>query len=116
MHEYSLAQALVARVEREARARGATAVHRLTVRIGPLSGVEPDLLVTAYGHLRVGTLCAGAELALAGEDVVWRCEACGVVLAPGQALCCPDCGLPARLAGGDALVLEHIEMEVPAHV
>jgi hydrogenase nickel incorporation protein HypA/HybF len=75
MHEYSLAQALVERVEREARAREASAVHRVTVRIGPLSGVEPDLLVTAYGHLRMGTLCAGAELALAGEDVVWRCEA-----------------------------------------
>jgi hydrogenase nickel incorporation protein HypA/HybF len=116
MHEYSLAQALVERVEREARARGATAVHRLTVRIGPLSGVEPDLLVTAYDHLRLGTLCAGAELVLAGEDVVWQCEACGVALVPGQALCCRDCGLPARLAGGDALVLERIEMEVPAHV
>lgn len=116
MHEYSLAQALVERVEREALARGATAVHRVTVRIGPLAGVEPELLVTAYGHLRVGTLCAGAELALAGEDVVWRCEACRVVLVPGHTLCCPDCGLPARLAGGDALVLERIEMEVPAHV
>ena len=116
MHEYSLAQALVERVEREARARGATAVRGVTVRIGPLSGVEPDLLLTAYGHLRVGTLCAGAELGLAGEDVVWRCEICGVVLVPGSALCCPDCGLPARLAGGDALVLERVELEVPAHV
>ena len=116
MHEYSLAQALIERVEREARARGASAVHRVTVRIGPLSGVEPELLVTAYGHLRAGTLCAGAELDLDGEDAVWRCEACGVVLAPGVALCCPGCGLPARLAGGDALVLERIEMEVPAHV
>jgi len=116
MHEYSLAQALVERVEREGRARGATAVHRVTVRIGPLSGVEPELLVTAYGHVRAGTLCADAELELTGEDVIWRCEACGVVLVPGSALGCPDCGLPARLAGGDALVLERIELEVPAHV
>jgi len=116
MHEYSLAQALVARIEREARSHGASAVHRVVVRIGPLSGVEPDLLVTAYGHLRAGTLCAEAELDLAGEDVVWRCEACGTVLILGSALCCPDCGLPARLAGGDALVLERIELEVPAHV
>ncbi|HXJ84724.1 MAG TPA: hydrogenase maturation nickel metallochaperone HypA [Candidatus Methylomirabilis sp.] len=116
MHEYSLAQALVEQVEREARARGALTVHRVTVRIGPLSGVEPDLLVTAYGHLRAGTLCAGAELDVAGERVAWCCEACGVALVPGSALCCPDCGLPARLAGGDALVLERIELEVPAHV
>jgi hydrogenase nickel incorporation protein HypA/HybF len=116
MHEYSLAQALIQRVEHEAREHGASAVHRVTVRIGPLSGVEPDLLVTAYGHLRVGTLCADAELDLNGEDVVWRCEACGVALVPGAALCCPDCGMPARLAGGNALVLERIELEVPAHV
>lgn len=116
MHEYSLAIALVELASREARARGASTVHRVTVRIGPLSGVEPDLLKTAYGLLRAGTLCAEAELGLAVENVVWRCEACGEVLVPGTALCCPDCGLPARLAGGDALVLERIEMEVPAHV
>ena len=116
MHEYSLAHALVERVEREARAREASAVHRVTVRIGPLSGVEPALLVTAFRHLRPGTLCADAELDLAGDDVVWRCEVCGVVLAPGSVLGCPECGLPARLAGGDALVLERIELEVPAHV
>jgi hydrogenase nickel incorporation protein HypA/HybF len=116
MHEYALAQALIDQVEREVRARRALAVHRVAVRIGPLSGVDAGLLVTAYGHLRVGTLCAGAELALVGEDVVWRCEACGKVLSRGAALCCPECGLPARLAGGDALVLERIELEVPAHV
>ena len=116
MHEYSLAQVLVERVEREARARGALAVHRVTVRIGPLSGVEPELLVTAYGQLRAGTLCAGAELDVASERVVWWCEACGGVLVPGSALGCPDCGLPARLVGGDALMLERIELEVPAHV
>jgi len=116
MHEYSLTQALIERVEREARARGALAVHRIRVRIGPLSGVEPELLVTAYGHVRPGTLCANAELDLAGDDLVWRCEACGVALVPGSDLCCADCGLPARLAGGDALVLERIELEVPTHV
>jgi hydrogenase nickel incorporation protein HypA/HybF len=116
MHEYSLTQALIERVEREALARAAVAVHRLRVRIGPLSGVEPELLATAYGHLRAGTLCADAELELVGEDVVWRCEACGVSLAAGFDLCCAHCGLPARLAGGDALVLERIELEVPADV
>ncbi len=40
MHEYSIVQALVERVDAEARARGATAVHRLSVSIGELSGVE----------------------------------------------------------------------------
>jgi Zn finger protein HypA/HybF involved in hydrogenase expression len=36
MHEYGLVEALLGRVETEAHARNASAVHRLTVRIGPL--------------------------------------------------------------------------------
>jgi hydrogenase nickel incorporation protein HypA/HybF len=116
MHEYSLAQTLVDRVEREARGRGALTVHCVAVRLGPLSGVEPELLATAYRHLRAGTLCASAELELASDDVVWRCEACGVALVPGSELCCAECGLPARLTGGDALLLERIDLEVPGHV
>lgn len=116
MHEVSLAQSLIAEVEREARARRASAVHRVTVRIGPLSGVDGGLLATAYAHLRAGTCCAAADLTLAGEEVLWRCEACGRTLSASAALSCPSCGLPARLAGGDALVLERIELEVPSHV
>ena len=116
MHEYSLAQALIEHAEREARARGALTVRRVVVRIGPLAGVEPELFEAAYVHVRAGTLCAGADLCITGEDVVWRCDVCGDRLPPGSALCCPGCGLPARLTGGDALVLERIEMEVTAHV
>lgn len=116
MHEYALAQALVEHAERAARAHGALSVRRVVVRIGPLAGVERDLFATAYDHVRVGTLCADADLDLTGEDVVWRCDACGERLPLGVALCCPGCGLPGRLTGGDGLVLERIEMEVPAHV
>ena len=62
MHEYSLVRALVARVEREARARDALAVRRLSVRIGELAGVERELFESAYQASREGTLCAAAEL------------------------------------------------------
>jgi hydrogenase nickel incorporation protein HypA/HybF len=116
MHEYSLALALIDRANREARIHGAVTVSRVVVRVGPLAGVERELLETAFGLVRVGTLCGSAELTVTGEDVVWRCDVCGQVLAPGGTLACPACGLPARLAGGDALVLERIEMEVPDHV
>jgi hydrogenase nickel incorporation protein HypA/HybF len=116
MHEYSLAQALIDQVEREARPRRALAVCRVVVRVGPLAGVDSELLSTAYRDLRVDTICADAELSVAGEDVVWQCDACGEPLCAGAPLCCPACGLPPRLAGGDALILERIEMEVPVHV
>ena len=58
MHEYSLVEALVTRVEEEARKRNALAVHKLSVRVGELSGVDPELFQTAYETFRAGTICA----------------------------------------------------------
>ena len=76
MHEYSIVQALVDRVDAEARARKATAVHRLSVRIGELSGVDMDLLTTAYETFRERTICERAELDLqfVPEPKVGRAE------------------------------------------
>jgi hydrogenase nickel incorporation protein HypA/HybF len=91
-------------------------VHRVVVRIGPLAGVERNLFTTAFDLCREGTLCGGAELVITGEEVAWRCEACGAGIPPGSVLSCPSCDWPARLVGGDALVLERVELEVPDHV
>jgi hydrogenase nickel incorporation protein HypA/HybF len=116
MHEYSLVQALLNCVEKEAQAHAALGVQRVVVRVGRMGGVEPSLLATAFAMSRTGTLCEHAELELRIEDVKWQCDVCGIEIAPGRALACPSCGWPARLARGDALVLEHLELEVPSHV
>jgi hydrogenase nickel incorporation protein HypA/HybF len=112
MHEYSIVQALVDSVEREARARNATAVHRLSVRIGALAGVEAGLLASAYEICRTGTLCAGAELAIEAVPACWTCPDCGQEIAAGEVLRCPACQSPARLVSGDEIILDRIEMEV----
>jgi hydrogenase nickel incorporation protein HypA/HybF len=112
MHEYSLVQALLMRVEQEARARGATAVHRLGVRIGELAGVERELFESAYEMCREGTICAGAELNVQPVSVSWVCTGCSRAVLPGEILTCPDCRSPARLVAGDEIVLDSIEMEV----
>ncbi len=114
MHEYSLVQSLVERVEQEARARGALAVHRLSIRVGELSGVDPELFRTAYETFREGTICASARLALTTVPATWSCPRCGRPVPRGAVLRCPDCKDPARLDdGGDALTLDGIELEVP---
>lgn len=113
MHEYSIIQALLSRVEAEARARNAITVRRLSVRIGELSGIEPELLASAYEFFRERTLCGAAEMAIEVVAARWVCSACGEALARGAVLTCPICGAPARLEQGDEIVLERIEMEVP---
>jgi hydrogenase nickel incorporation protein HypA/HybF len=114
MHEYSLVEALVSRVELEARRRGALAVHRLSVRVGELAGVDPELFRTAYETFRAGTICAAAPLTLTRVPASWSCPRCRTPIARGAVLRCAACDAPARLdEGGDALTLDGIEMEVP---
>jgi hydrogenase nickel incorporation protein HypA/HybF len=112
MHEYSIVQALLERVEAEARARHAAAVHRLSVRIGELSGVDVELLTTAYATFRECTICENAELDVQSVPARWECPDCGEEVRAGTMLRCARCGAAARLATGDEIVLDRIEMEV----
>jgi hydrogenase nickel incorporation protein HypA/HybF len=114
LHEYSLVQSLVARVESLAHARKATAVHRLVVSVGELAGLDPDLFQTAYDTFRAGTICERAAMELRRVPARWACTGCEREIGRGEVLTCPGCGLPAKLsAGADEILLETIEMEVP---
>ncbi len=111
MHEYSIVQSLLTRVEEEASARGAKRVVKLWVALGELSGVEPELLATAYDMFRERTICEGAPMELERVPAAWVCRRCSRTLTSG--LRCPQCDVPATLARGDEIVLSRIEMEVP---
>lgn len=113
MHEYSIGQALMDRIEAEASGRGATAVHRVVLRIGAVSGVEPDLLASAFDMLKTRTLCETAVLDIERVPARWVCVPCAREIAPGEILRCPGCGAAASLAGGDEIILAQLEMEVP---
>jgi hydrogenase nickel incorporation protein HypA/HybF len=112
MHEYSIVEALMRKVEAEARSRDATSVGRIRVALGELSGVDPGLLATAYELFRERTLCQAADLEIRVVEAAWECPSCGRPFAHGEALQCASCRTPARLASGDEIILEQIEMEV----
>jgi hydrogenase nickel incorporation protein HypA/HybF len=114
MHEYSLVEALITRVEAEARTRGALRVHGLSVRLGELAGVDAGLFQTAYDTFRAGTICAEVPLTLKQVPASWSCPSCKAAVPRGGPLRCRDCAEPARLdEGGDALTLDGIDLEVP---
>jgi hydrogenase nickel incorporation protein HypA/HybF len=113
MHEHSVARALLELVDAEARARRADRVHRLSVRIGELSGVDAELLAAAYAVAREGTSCREAALEVRAVPARWACRGCGREPPRGGRLACPACDCPLRLVSGDEILLERIEMEVP---
>ena len=112
VHEYSLVRAMADQVEQHARAHHAASIRRIAVRIGALSGVEPELFATAFTLCREGIL-AEAELDIRRQDAAWACPKCSNAIPTGAVLRCAACQVPARLIAGDEIVLEQIEMEVP---
>lgn len=113
MHEYSIVQALMDRIGEEAARHGATGVHAARVKVGELAGVDAELLKTAWDTFREGTLCAEAPLTIDIVPARWACPSCAHRPARGAALWCGACGQPVRLAEGDELLLERVELEVP---
>jgi len=116
MHELSIAQALVEQIEAHVASHGAQAVGRVVVKIGPLSGVEPELLATAFPLAAAGSLAATAELILETLPVRVRCQSCGAETeAAANRLLCGECGdWHTQLRSGDELLLASLEL-IGAH-
>jgi len=112
MHEMSICQGLISQVEKIARERGASRVDSIVLSIGPLAGVEPELLSRAYEVARAETVAKNAELTIETGPVVVECRSCG---ASGEAkvnrLLCPSCNdWKVNLKQGDELLLLRLEV------
>jgi len=111
MHEYSIIQSLVDSVATAVGNRDAV-VHRVDVAIGELAGVDCALLATAFEVFREGTICERATLTIDRIPARWECTRCGGEMERGGFLRCALCDAPAKLAEGDEIVLQRVELEV----
>ncbi len=115
MHELSVCQALLRQVAVIAADRGARVVQRITIEVGPLSGVEPALLASAFTVLRAGGCAAEADLLIESAAVAIACMTCGKhSQTPPNRLVCAACGgLRTRIVAGDELRLRRVELQIP---
>ena len=118
MHELSICQALIEQVESLARKEGALQVVQVRIGIGPLSGVEPQLLQQAFQLARAGSIAATASLLIDHLPVRVSCRECGQETEAEVAnLTCGNCGdWHTRLVCGDEMLLTQVELvrETPA--
>jgi hydrogenase nickel incorporation protein HypA/HybF len=112
MHEMSICQGLLDQVEKLASEQGARRVDSIVLSIGPLSGVEPDLLSRAFEIARLQTVAENAVLEIRTGPVVVQCRGCGVSgAAKVNRLVCPSCGnWQVDLLQGDELLLLRLEV------
>lgn len=112
MHELAVCQALLDQVQIVTAEHAGVSVSRITVAVGPLSGVVPELLVRAFEVARAGSVASAAELDIQHTPIRVRCRSCGIESqASATRLVCGWCGdFHTDLLSGDELILQRVEL------
>lgn len=115
MHEMSVAVALLDRVLAEAALGGLRTVTQVSVELGALQSIEPDLLQEAFGAAAEGSLAQGARLDIQACEAAARCLACGQGFKPTyQSFVCPGCGkAEVKILRGKELFLLSLSGDSP---
>lgn len=112
MHELSICQGMLQQLEQIVQDNNAIGVHQVRVQIGPLAGVESELLAQAFPIAVAGTVAQGAELIMESLPIRVRCQQCGTESeAKVNRLICAACGdWHTTLISGDEMLLASVEL------
>ena len=111
MHELGLATELFRIARETVDARGGGRLESVSVVVGDLSAVEPDLLEFAWNAAVAESLDDAARLIVDWRPARQLCSSCGEVpeRAEGSWLrLCPRCRQPLIVEGGDELEVRTI--------
>lgn len=113
MHELAVAQALVEQVDAVIDQHNAAQASMIRVRIGPLAGVVPELLASAFPLAAAGSRMEHAALEFIHAPIQVHCQTCGAETdATMNHLVCGACGdWHTQVISGDDLLLESVELE-----
>jgi len=110
MHEESLMRTVINQAEAIADKHGGSALEAITVEIGPLSGVEPQLMQSAFERLVAETRHAQARLKLNVVPLSISCEQCGQQSELVEIRFeCPHCeARDVHINAGDNIILSEV--------
>jgi hydrogenase nickel incorporation protein HypA/HybF len=113
MHELSIASAILDRANAVSEENGNARVTRVGLRIGEISGVEPDALRFGFEVLCKGTPMEAAVLEIEPCKRRQRCQRCAAEFFPDivdgiamSTMACPSC------AGDDSVCIAGKELDV----
>jgi hydrogenase nickel incorporation protein HypA/HybF len=97
MHELSIALSILDMVDEEAHRRGDVGIEAIHLKLGPLSGVVKEALLSAYELASEQTRFAACPLVIEEIPVSVYCSQCKAErgIRSEQCFCCADCGTPA---------------------
>jgi hydrogenase nickel incorporation protein HypA/HybF len=113
MHELSIAISIVELAEEEAERRGVQ-IEAVHLKLGALSGVAKDALLSCYEMACENTPLQGSRLVVEDVPVVIFCPKCQArrPLPSVQLFCCPECGTPcSEVVQGKELEVVALEIQ-----
>jgi hydrogenase nickel incorporation protein HypA/HybF len=112
MHEVGIMQEGVRMAIETARARQASRITRIRLRVGALSGVAPDALCFAFDVVSRDTLAEGAALEIENVPAACWCDGCAAEFDCVDFVNeCPRChALSGELRRGRELELASVEI------
>lgn len=117
MHEVGIIESALGVIRREAQAHGAERVERVVMRIGAISGVEPDALRFAFEAVTPDSVAAGAVLEIELVPARAHCRACAdeFTIESGFIFECPRCrAISGDVRSGRELELARLEFTTPS--
>lgn len=113
MHELSIAQSLVGQARKVCQEQQARRVTALALRVGTLSGVDPEALKMAFPLAAEDSVAAGAALSIETIEADVTCAACGAASEPEPPfLYCAACGSrDVQIRKGRELYVHSMEVE-----
>lgn len=115
MHESSLVRALLTQVREACQPYSPIDIDEVVIAIGPLAGVEPLLVASAFELLTQNTDLAHARLVIRQVPLRLACQTCGGEHESDEIrFHCPNCTSPrTQVIGGDGMILRHITVREP---
>ena len=118
VHELALLTSVVQAVEVALRRSAGSGPSVVALRVGTLSGADPDALEAAWPLAVAGSRVEGARLVMEAVVAAVWCRDCDreVQIDAFYALRCPVCDRPTGdLVQGRELEIAYVEIDVPDH-
>ena len=113
MHELSIAMSIVEMAQEEAQALGVQ-VNAVHLKLGAMSGVVKQALLSSYEMACDDTPLRGSRLVIEDVPVIVFCPNCKVQrpLSSIQLFCCGECGTPtSEIIQGKELEVVALEIQ-----
>jgi hydrogenase nickel incorporation protein HypA/HybF len=112
MHELSLVMSVVKTISNLCEQNKWKRVLRVTLKVGHLRQIEPEIFAFAFSSATVGTTLEGAEISILEMPIIFKCHNCNKNNDTEDfRFVCPSCNSPdVDLISGMEFIIESIEI------